>query len=367
MSKLRPVPVPEDGRRMADIELPPMPPPAPPQLTAVARHEPLAEQLSRGRPRHFPTPWHWAAAGIGRQWPAAFVALVLAWSGVWLLLAGAALLVVIAIVTAIVASFITGGIGGLFGIVIAAVTIFIAVWNTVVVLLTDGPSLIIGALIGVAISLLLYALWIAADPLILRLRGYRRMSRRESARVIPLLQEAGRRLQLHAQPTVLIADGGDRNAGTSMRHIVLGRALYDELTDDQLAAMLAHELHHWARGDSLGLRFVFVCALPLTLMYNLAMRLPRTPYFLAALAWLFLWPSWLLVKFAIQPLLAVRGRNHEYEADAAAKLAGYGPALSEALSLLTDFEGGRSGWDQVVLATHPPTELRLEALDGESR
>ncbi len=26
------------------------------------------------------------------------------------------------------------------------------------------------------------------------------------------------------------------------------------------------------------------------------------------------------------------------------------------------FEGGRSGWEQAMRATHPPTELRLEAL-----
>jgi Zn-dependent protease with chaperone function len=42
---------------------------------------------------------------------------------------------------------------------------------------------------------------------------------------------------------------------------------------------------------------------------------------------------------------------------------GRGEALHGALSLLGELEPGQSGWDRVIAATHPPLELRLEALE----
>lgn len=43
--------------------------------------------------------------------------------------------------------------------------------------------------------------------------------------------------------------------------------------------------------------------------------------------------------------------------------ARYGEALRQALAYLADFEGSRSGWERAGAATHPPLELRLEALE----
>jgi hypothetical protein len=37
--------------------------------------------------------------------------------------------------------------------------------------------------------------------------------------------------------------------------------------------------------------------------------------------------------------------------------------LSSALRKLGAFEGGRAGWERAMVATHPSTELRLEALE----
>ena len=37
-------------------------------------------------------------------------------------------------------------------------------------------------------------------------------------------------------------------------------------------------------------------------------------------------------------------------------------ALSSALRKMGAFETGRTGWEQAIAATHPPVELRLEAL-----
>lgn len=54
--------------------------------------------------------------------------------------------------------------------------------------------------------------------------------------------------------------------------------------------------------------------------------------------------------------------GYEYEADAAAARIGLATSLSLALRKMGAFEGGRTGWEQTMAATHPPTELRLEAL-----
>lgn len=67
-------------------------------------------------------------------------------------------------------------------------------------------------------------------------------------------------------------------------------------------------------------------------------------------------------------MVASRSREQEYAADAAAKSAGYGEALHAALTYLGDFEGGRSGWEQVVAATHPePTHPLPPVLTGLDR
>ena len=65
----------------------------------------------------------------------------------------------------------------------------------------------------------------------------------------------------------------------------------------------------------------------------------------------------------IEPLVPERSRDDEYGAHQDARCAGYGDALREALAYIGEFEGARSGWEQVITATHPPIELRLEALE----
>ena len=135
------------------------------------------------------------------------------------------------------------------------------------------------------------------------------------------------------------------------------------LADEPLAGVLAHELAHWARADTVGLRFVFAAALPLALLYNLGVLLLRFRGIVALIALLLLWPAWALTRLVIEPLVAERSRDYEYAADQEARRVGYGEALREALAHLGEFEGGRSGWEQVITATHPPIELRLEALE----
>ena len=348
--------------RAAMTDPKPARPPTPP-TTSTAATEPLVEQLSRGRPAYYPSAWRWLAVGVRRQSPAAVVALVTAWSGLWALLTLATVFLAGAALIAFIAWLIGGGIGGVAGLVAALGITAGTIAGFIGALFLSGPGVVISVAAGTLLSLLFFGVLVAAEPWTLQLRGYRRMSRREYDRLVPLLLESARLMHLGSLPTVLIADDGSRNAYTAVRHIVISRTLLDELQDEPLAGVLTHELHHWAQADSVGLRFVFAAALPLALLYNLAVLLVRFRGLVALIALVLLWPAYALTKLVIEPLVADRSRGQEYEADQAARAAGYGDALREALTHLGEFEGGRSGWEQVITATHPPIELRLEALE----
>ena len=344
---------------MTDVasDIPPAsPPPAP-------ASQPLAEQLSRGRPTHFSSAWQWLQSGISRQGLAASVALVAAWSGVWGLLIIATVFLAGAALIAFLAWLIGGGLGGLAGLLAGLGVAVGTILGFIGALFLSGPGVLISVAGGALISLAVFGVMVAAEPWTLSLRGYRRMSRREFHRLWPLYTEAAERLSLATVPPLLIADDGSRNAYTAVRHIVISRTLVQELPDAPLAGILAHELAHWARADTVGLRFVFAAALPLALLYNLAVMLLRFRGLVALFAVLLFWPTWALTRLVIEPLVAERGREYEYQADQEARRAGYGPAVREALGHLGEFEGARSGWEQVITATHPPIELRLEALE----
>lgn len=365
---------------MTDVDEPATPPPPPPPSPAPsptptgALDLAFVEELSRGRPPHFPTAWAWIGAGIRRQRRAAVVALLAAWSGLWLVLwlavLGAVIGAVVGLSSSVNISAATVGAGQAVGILSilggffggAAFGCYAALY---LVVFNQPLQLIVALLSGVIVSAVILGVMIAAEPLTLKLRGYRRMSRRERERLVPLLEGAAQRLGLRSVPAVLIADDGTRNAYTCLRHLVVSRPLYDELADEPLAAILAHELHHWATADVLGARFVFACAWPLAILFNAGSWLARWNHgFVRLLGWVILWPAFVLTKFLVEPVMSAQSRRSEYECDAAAKAAGYGPALHQALTYLGDFEGGRSGWEQVIAATHPPRELRLEALES---
>jgi Zn-dependent protease with chaperone function len=61
-------------------------------------------------------------------------------------------------------------------------------------------------------------------------------------------------------------------------------------------------------------------------------------------------------------MAAASQRRYEYEADAEVASIGYASSLCCALSKIGAFESGRTGWERVIVATHPPTALRIERL-----
>ena len=111
--------------------------------------------------------------------------------------------------------------------------------------------------------------------------------------------------------------------------------------------------------DAVGLRITWVAALPMAPTYALGMWLAgarpqvTTPEalgiqlarcLLAVVGWLIAWPTWVITKFVVAPIVGPSERRYQYEADAAAMEIGLGAPLNWGLLTMGAFETGRTGW-----------------------
>lgn len=343
-----------------------------------------------GIPANYDDGVQWLRNGFRRHPAAVWIALVFGWTGVWVAFWGAMIGVIVGLLIVagvetdptLAHDFFNLGIGQsvtvlavLAGVVLGAVGGFLAVLR---VLFVDQLRQIILALIAGAVFSGITVVVIAAfERTGLRLRGYRRLSRDEVRRIAPLVKAVADAMALPALPRFAMADAVIPNAWTHMRTVVLSTGLLQALSDDELEAVLAHELHHWHSGDAVGLRMVWVAALPLALIYDfgvwlsggnqqaaspeeVGVRLPRG--LLALMGWIIAWPAWIMTTLIIAPVLSRSQKKYEYEADAAAAAIGLAAPLASALRTMGAFESGRTGWERAITATHPPIELRVEAL-----
>jgi Zn-dependent protease with chaperone function len=335
-----------------------------------------------GLPAAYDDGVQWLRNGLLRHQTAVWIGLIAGWTGIWIALWGAALGLVFG---ALAAAGFTSSLGSIgigqaasavgipVGAFLGAVGGFVAVVRFLII---DHPiqaviSVASGAVLGVIIVVGIAAF----ERLSLRMRGYRRLSRAEVRRVAPLVKQAADAMNLTALPRFAMDDHVVLNAWTHMRTIVLTKGLLT-LEDAEIRAVIAHELEHWRAGDAVGLRFVWAAAWPVALTYNLGMLMagktqqgnqPRRGVvlgFLALLGWVIAWPAAVMIKFLIVPVVSSSQRRYEYGADAAAARIGYAGSLSSALRQMAVWESGRTGWEQAMAATHPPTELRLEALEA---
>ena len=233
---------------------------------------------------------------------------------------------------------------------------------------TGAPlHVLLSLLVGGALAVLLMVFFMLFEPVILDFHSYRRPSRRAAEGALqPLLDEVGKRMGLDAVPTLLIADSPAPGVWTYLRNIVMTKGLIDQMDEEEIAGIMAHELHHWARADAITARFVWACTFPLVVLigfYRFLFQNVDSVQKFSAIGWILVWPAFTLVDHVVGPLTASYGRKQEFEADAGAIAAGYGPALASALAKQKDFEIARSGWEEALLRTHPPIEFRLEAIE----
>jgi len=348
-------------------------------------------QSSSGVPAHYNDGAEWLVEGAFRHTPAAILGLLFGWSGIWLALWAAALgalagpLLVLGILPGYigalfhiaggeVVSVFTLGSGVAFGIAYGflATVMVLFVYHLIQTVVAMG--------VGVAFAAGIVLFTAAFERLSLRMRGYRRLSQDEARRIASLVKRVADEMGLPALPRFAMADiPGLPNAWTHMRTVVLTSGLLQMLDDEELEAILAHELHHWRAGDSVGLHVVWACSWPIAMILNLGVRMSqraapwmaaaspestatRARGFLSFLGWALAWPAWMITRFVMIPATAASQRRYEYQADHAAAAIGLARQLISALTKISAFEGGRTGWEASMARTHPPTALRIEAL-----
>jgi Zn-dependent protease with chaperone function len=329
----------------------------------------------------------WLRSGVKRQPRAILVALIFGWTGVWLALWGAAIGAAIGVLVALGTVDTTAlgrevsNLGGGQGVTIVSILgglFFGAIGGFLEVLryvLAATPwEAIVALATGLVLSTLITIAMATFERAGLRIRGYRRLSRDEVRRVAPLIREIAEAMDLDGLPRFAMSDTVIPNAWTHMRTIVITSGLLQTLDDAELRAVLAHELQHWRSGDAVGLHVVWAAAWPIAITYNVGMLIagnrqgmgvgPPSKFrgLLVLIGWVIAWPAWVILTIVIAPTVAVSQRRYEYAADAAAAKLGYAAAMISALRKMGAFEGGRTGWEEAMTATHPPTELRIEAL-----
>lgn len=355
---------------------------------------PSAEPIIRthARPARYRTALHWVFAGAKRHAPAVAGALIAAWTGLPLALWGMVLFSLFGAVTGLLGTSalelrsILGlefGFGielgvGVASAVLGAATGALGGLVVIYIYLINHPLLLLGTLVtGVVISAVVLILMIRAEPDLMELRGYRELSRREKQLLHPMLMDAGRHMGLTTLPALWISDQQKPAAWAHMRGIVVTRGLLGaysatenpplpDLDPTALTAILAHELHHWDTGDVVGSTAVFACFYPIALIVNAISWVRVRAEWLGVILWCFLWPFWLSTKLVVVPLMTQRSRRYEYEADARAASLGddFRVGLRRALDELSVWERPRTGWEDVLAATHPPIEFRLERLEA---
>ncbi len=272
-----------------------------------------------------------------------------------------------------------GGVaGGMLGFLVGAVSGFLAglvlPW---IGLFQADPLHAVGALVaqlvvGLFVGVLYVLYRIAFEGWILRISGARRMSRREEALLMPIVQDCAGRLGLRGLPRVLLNDDRTPNASAWTRHLVINQGLLDEFNYDReaIAGVICHELTHWNNADAIASAFVRGVSLPLYLLYAAAtavMTRFRHPV-VHLLVWLVFWPVLVTFRYFIVPMQAADSREAEYRGDRAAAQAGHRAGMRLVLARLRrSFDGSRDGWDLAICATHPPNELRLEAIEEPGR
>jgi Zn-dependent protease with chaperone function len=360
----------------------------------------LRQRAFSHRPPGYPNPFVWLRSGIMRDWRGPLGALVSTWlylplafltAGYGAVVLGVGGLLVgglglksqipdqlhsLPIVGSALDSFLarSGGIFvGLLGFALGALVGFIAGLVLPWADAADDPLGRFGALIGILVSAVLlgigYTLYrVVLERWLLHIGGARRLSRRESELVMPVLHRCAQRLGLPTVPALLIHDDPEPNAHAYTRHIVVNKGLLDEFDYDTgpVGAVIAHELVHWRNGDAVTSAFVRGIALPLYLLYAFATWLNRVfPHpIIRFLVWYTFWPILVTVKYVVMPLQAMDTRQAEFRADQGSVLTGNRAGMRRVLSRFRSFEGGRNGWEEAVCATHPPNELRLERLEA---
>jgi len=220
------------------------------------------------------------------------------------------------------------------------------------------------------------------------LLGAREPTPRESEIIGPLWRDLAMRANLPGyRYTIRVVDSDDLNAYACGGNLVVVTTFaLDELTDRELAGVLAHELSHHIGLHTVALTIGHWLSLPVVALARVGFFFQNvaraaTDSFashsaaltavgrlvaamMTAISWVFL--AALYASDALGNLVA---QGSEFEADRRAVRMGYGRALADALRQVIRLGGGRRaiGWRDKLSTSHPPARTRVARIEAMMR
>ena len=251
-------------------------------------------------------------------------------------------------------------------------------------------ALMLGAnIFGVLLAILFYAASMAivftpiGEKLLRMLEHVRKIeTKQEKELLLPIFQEVYEQAKQKnpelGDIEMCVVDKIAVNACALGKHTVaVTKGAMQTFSEDQLKALLAHEIAHILNGDTIAALYVwvgngiFMIFVLITKAIFTAIEFVQEKYrtqgfwrVVTALAKLFLQASIWGVIFMMQAIMAIDSRRNEYRADRYAYDLGYGEELVEAFYLLEKIQlGDNSTVIQKMIASHPRITERIERIE----
>lgn len=186
---------------------------------------------------------------------------------------------------------------------------------------------------------------------------------------------------------IRVIDSDDLNAFACGGHLVIVTSFaLTELTADQVAGVLAHELSHHLGWHTAALTLGHWLSLPVVVLARFGFFLQNVASAatdswathsaaltalgraaalgLTAVSWVFL-----AALYASDAMANLVGQGSEFEADRRAVRLGYGKPLVEALRVVIRHGGGERpiGWRARLATSHPPARTRVARIEAMMR
>lgn len=204
----------------------------------------------------------------------------------------------------------------------------------------------------------------------------------------PLWRDLSRKANLpQTRYVIRVIDSDELNAFACGGHLVIVTSFaLAELSSEQIAGVLAHELSHHLGWHTAALTLGHWLSLPVVLLARVGFFLQNVANAatdsyathsaaltaigraaalgLTAISWIFL-----AALHASDAMSNLVGRGSEFEADRRAVRMGYGKPLAEALRVVIRHGGGERpiGWRARLAASHPPARTRVARIEAMMR
>jgi len=231
-----------------------------------------------------------------------------------------------------------------------------------------------GIIIPIYIAMLLIALSPFAEELYHRVIGVRplRLSS-EKIRLTPLFDEVYEQSisiypRMPKRVVLYIQESMDINAFAFGKcSLVLTKGSINMLDDGHLKGLIAHELGHFANGDTKVNLFFAIANLPMTLLLSFGNKIQnRLETGILKFVFDIIFSIFKGINFISELMIAHQSRQNEYRADYFALMCGFGVDLSEVLTEIYEIslEKPRTIKEQLK-STHPPLTKRVELLESD--